>query len=405
MKTIASILLFSMAPLMAIAMNADLSGNLEGQFRNATNNDEAKKSPLFQDWDNENFFLAYGNVNAKIELGDSRLEANWFGRHGLSPLYEPKPLSPLGADRDPYLATNVFSFPQRLVARDMFKLQHVYQQGDRKTESVLNKFYYEWDYDKNRFMVGRMYINYGLGEIFNPMNPFNQPTGLTAISQVAQGNDGFSLTYFVSDSHTIQFLLLGDKRIEGYDGEINRTLWLHGEYQYSGNLQLDYVIGEDQNRQKIGGQVSYQLEDALIFTQLLYQSPNIKDEPSHNLLDLLFGYDQQLTGIWHVRFEGGYQKSDRFATATTFDRFLPTEYFGALANVIEVHPLLKVSGTLIHDVKSGFSYTIAKATYSATKSTEVEAFAFSPISRGDEPDNLAQKLVTQDLGVALRAFF
>ncbi len=405
MKYLALFLLLGIAPVVALAKEAELSGNLEGQFRNSTNNDEAKKSPLFQDWDNENFYLFYGNVNGKLDYGDSRFEANWFGRQVQSPLYESKPFGPQGTDRGAYLATNVFTFPQRLVARDVFKLQHVNQDGTRRSESVLNKFYYEWEYEEHRFMAGRMYVNYGLGEIFNPVNPFNQPTGLTAISQVAQGNDGFSLTFFMDDFHTVQFLLLGDKRIEGYDGQINRTLWIHGEYQYSDNLQLDYVIGEDQNRQKVGGQVSYQLEDALVFTQVLYQSENVKNEPSHNLLDLLYGYDQQLTGIWHVRFEGGYQKSDRFATATNFDRFLPTEYFGALANVFEVHPLLKISGTLIHDIKSGFSYAVAKATYSATKSTELEAFGFSPISRGDEADNLAQKLVTQDLGIAFRAFF
>ncbi len=405
MKYLVSAILLSLAPLAVRAGDAELSGNLEGQFRNATNNDEAKKSPLFQDWDNENFFLIYGNVNAKVDLGDSRFEANWFGRHGKSPLYEPEPFSAQGTPRDPYLATSVFTFPQRLVARDIFQLQHVDQRGDQRTESVLNKIYYEWEYAEHRMMVGRMYVNYGLGEIFNPLNPFNQPTGLTAISQVAQGNDGFSLTYFVDDFHTIQFLVLGDKRIEGYDGSINRTLWMHGEYQVTEKFQLDYVLGEDQNRRKAGGQMSYQFEDALVFTQVLYQSASVEDEPSHDLLDALLGYDQQITGIWHVRFEGGYQKTNRFATATNFDRFLPTEYFGALANVLEVHPLLKLSGTLIHDVKSGFSYAVAKATFSATKSTELEAFGFSPISRGDEADNLAQKLVTQDLGVALRAFF
>jgi hypothetical protein len=406
MKHLLSAFLLSVAPLAAEAIEADLSGNLEGQFRNATNNDEAKEAPLFQDWDNENFFLAYGNVNAKVELGDSRVEANWFGRYGQSPLYESEPFGPFRVDRGPYLATNVFTFPQRLVARDVFKLQHVDQDGTRRTESILNKLYYEWDYGDHRFMAGRMYVNYGLGEIFNPINPFNQPTALTAISQVAQGNDGFSLTFFVNEIHTVQFLLLGDKRIEGYDGQIERTLWIHGEVQASDDLQLDYVIGEDQNRQKVGGQVSYQLAEALVFAQALYQSENVRGtDESHNLWDALLGYDQQVTNKWHIRFEGGYQKRNRFATPENFERFLPTEYFAALANVYELHPLVKVSGTLINDVKSGFSYAVAKATVSLTKSTELEAFGFSPVSRGDAADNLAQKLVTQDVGLAIRAFF
>jgi hypothetical protein len=254
-------------------------------------------------------------------------------------------------------------------------------------------------------MVGRMYVNYGQGEVFNPINPFNQPTGLTSISQVAQGNDGFSFTFFANEQHMIQFLLLGDKSIEGYEGQIDRTLWAHGEYQYSENLQLDYVIGEDQNRQKLGGQVSYQLEEAMIFSQILYQSENVKNEPSNNLWDLMVGYDQQMTNKWHIRFEGGYQKENRFATPQNFERFLPTEYFAALANVFEAHPLVKLNGTIINDIKSGFTYFIAKGTYSVTKSTEAEIFGFSPVSKGDSADNQAQKLVTTDIGVALRAFF
>ena len=387
----------------AFAYETDFSGNLEGQLRHAKNNDEAKEAPLFQDWNNENFYLVYGNINGKVEFENSRLEGNWFVRYSQSDLYDPDPIGPI--ERDPYLATRIFTFPNRLVARDLFKLQHIDQEGNHQTESVLNKLYYEHDLEQNRIMFGRMYVNYGLGEIFNPLNPFNQPTALTSISQVAQGNDGVSFTYFLSDQHTIQFLLLGDKSIEGYDGDIDVTLWAHGEYQYSDKLQLDYVLGEDQNRRKLGGQFSYQLEESMIFSQVLYQSQTLNDESSNNLWDVLLGYDQQLTNKWHVRFEGGYQKKNRFISPDTFERFLPTEYFAALANIYEVHPLVKVSATIINDIKSGFSYFIAKGTYSISKSTELEVFGFTPVSKGDEPDNLAQRLVTTDAGVALRAFF
>ena len=98
-----------------------------------------------------------------------------------------------------YIAPNIFTFPQKLVARDVFKLQYNDVKSDQRSEVILNKLFYEWDYDEHRFMIGRMYINYGQGEIFNPINPFNQPTGLTAISQVAQGNDGFNFEFFVND--------------------------------------------------------------------------------------------------------------------------------------------------------------------------------------------------------------
>lgn len=384
----------------AFAAKVELSGNLELQARHSKNNPEAKD--LAQDWNDENFYLGYGNLNAKYSFSDSRIEANWFTRYAQSKLYQAQ--GPL----DHYIATDVFMFPNKLVARDVLKLSHKEYARDHYVESVINKLYYEWDYEDHRFMIGRMYINYGLGEIFNPINPFNQPTGLTSISQVAQGNDGLSFTFFVDDKHTMQFLILGDKSYHEYDGRVTRTLWLRGEYLSSDRLQLDYAFGEDQERLKAGGQASYRFDEAMVFSQIFYQTENVKDkDDSTHLWDVLIGYDQQLTSKWHIRFEGGHQKKDPYATAFNFNgRFLPTEYFAALANVYEIHPLVNLNGTFINDIKTGFTYAIAKATFSLKANIEAEIFGYIPMAKGKtDKDNLIQKLVTTDVGLALRAFF
>lgn len=384
----------------AFAAKVELSGNLELQARHSKNNPEAKD--LAQDWNDENFYLGYGNLNAKYSFSDSRIEANWFTRYAQSKLYQAQ--GPL----DHYIATDVFMFPNKLVARDVLKLSHKEYARDHYVESVINKLYYEWDYEDHRFMIGRMYINYGLGEIFNPINPFNQPTGLTSISQVAQGNDGLSFTFFVDDKHTMQFLILGDKSYHEYDGRVTRTLWLRGEYLSSDRLQLDYAFGEDQERLKAGGQASYRFDEAMVFSQIFYQTENVKDkDDSTHLWDVLIGYDQQLTSKWHIRFEGGHQKKDPYATAFNFNgRFLPTEYFAALANVYEIHPLVNLNGTFINDIKTGFTYAIAKATFSLKANIEAEIFGYIPVAKGKtDKDNLIQKLVTTDVGLALRAFF
>lgn len=385
-------------------VETEISGNIEGQARHSWNNPEA--DDLLQDWNEENFYLLYGNVNGKLDFGHSRLETNLFTRYSQSKLYNPG-ANALGQST-PYLATQFYTFPNTLVARNVFKLEYKRQDGDHQLESVLNKLYYEWNYDEHRFMVGRMYINYGLGEIFNPLNPFNQPTGLTSISQVAQGNDGLSFTFFASDSHTIQFLLLGDKRFEGYDGKITRTIWAHGEVQLNDKIQIDYVIGEDQDRQKVGGQFIYRFEEAMAFTQVLYQTEYVDNEkPSENLWDVLLGYDQQLTALWHLRVESGYQKRDRKAPLPIGfgERFLPSEYFVALANIYEIHPLVKINGTIVNDIKSGFTYMIVKGIYDLGHNMEAELFGYVPVAKGDSTDVSVQKLVTTDVGVALRAFF
>lgn len=403
MNFILSAIVFLFLPIAA-AFEADFSGNLEGQFRHSENNDIAEAPPLFQDWKVSDFYLVYGNLNGKFTLNESKIEANWFVRYSQSELFKGPQAGPLKGI--PYFSTNIFTFPSRLVARDVFQMQSVEQRNNHQTESILNKFYYEWNDGNRRFMIGRMYVNYGLGEIFNPINPFNQPTGLTSISQVAQGNDGFSYTYFLNDSHTLQFLILGDKNINNYNGNISKTLWLRGDIQANEKLQLDYVIGEDQNRYKVGGGLSYQFEESMVFFQSLYQSEKTNETHTTHLLDLMLGYDRQMTSKWHIRMESGYQKKDPSITdLTKLQRFLPSEYFVALANVYELHPLVKMSMTLINDIKSGFTYFIGKGSYSAGKNLELDHFINLPLATGQDPDNLAQQLVSLDFGIALRAFF
>jgi hypothetical protein len=384
-------------------IKTEFSGNLEVQSRNSWNGDEAKSLNLIndqiptQDWDSENFSLIYGNLNAKVDFSNSRLESNFFARHSKSDLY-----------KNNYIAPLIFNFPNKLVAREVFKLQNDQDGTDNKTEYVLNKFYYEWTYGEHRFVVGRIYVNYGIGEIFNPINPFNQPTGLTSISQVAQGNDGLNFTFYKDDKHTIDFYFLGDKSLQGYEGQIDKTMWAHGEYQWSNNLQLDYVIGEDQKRHKVGGQFRYNFEESMIFLQTLYQTrytDDIDGDQSHHLWDVMLGFDQQVTNKWHVRVEGGHQKKNEFVTSLFNDRFLPSEYFIALMNQYEIHPLVKLGGTIINDVKTGFTYFITRNTYSFAKSSELELFAYLPMAKGSDIENKAQKLVTTDVGVALRTFF
>ena len=116
-------------------IKTEFSGNLEVQSRNSWNGDEAKSLNLIndqiptQDWDSENFSLIYGNLNAKVDFSNSRLESNFFARHSKSDLY-----------KNNYIAPLIFNFPNKLVAREVFKLQNDQDGTDNKTEYILNKF-------------------------------------------------------------------------------------------------------------------------------------------------------------------------------------------------------------------------------------------------------------------------
>ncbi len=388
------------------AAETSVSGNAEIQGRHSWNNEAAQDLPfpITQDWNQGDTFIFYGNLSPKIEFENSKIEANFFLRHSVSDLY-----------REDYLAPRIYTFPNKLIARDLFKLSHRDERINSQTDAVLNKLYYEKSFEKFRLAGGRLYINYGLGEIFNPVNPFNQPTGLTSIANVAQGNDGAQAKIFASDVHTIDLLLLGDKSINDYDGEISPTAWVHGELIASDRLTLDYAGGLDQRRTKIGSQIAYKFDEAMVFGQTLFQTKDSERDDSEALWDIMLGYDEQMNSKWHLRIESGYQKKDTSPIINPNalgDRFLPVDYFVAFANTYEVHPLLNVAGTIINDFTSGFTYFIARGTLSLSDNIEGELFLFTPVAKGEErgdplkdPNSLSQKLVTQDLGLALRAFF
>lgn len=92
---------------------------------------------LAQDWEDENFYLMYGNLNGKLEFNEhGKIETNVFARYSKSDLYQPRP-----APFPKYAAPLIFTYPNKLVARDMFKLQHDKYGDDYREELVLNKFF------------------------------------------------------------------------------------------------------------------------------------------------------------------------------------------------------------------------------------------------------------------------
>lgn len=375
----------------------ETSGNVEAQARHTWNPQTAQDFPLRQDWEESNFGVLMGNLNTRAQFQNSRLDANVFLRQAHSPLYE-----------QGFAAPNIMNFPNRLVARDVFRLNYSRQDDDRQTDAVVNKFVYELDGDDARFSFGRMFVNYGVGEVFNPINPFNQPLGLVSALNVAQGSDGMKAAFFLSDRSTLSFFLMGDKQLYGEQDRITRTLWLHWEYRLADNWQFDVVAGEDQKRNKAGVQATYSFSEAMVFLQALYSSEYVDGNESENLWDLMLGYDKQFTALWHLRVEAGHQETDQELivpnTTQLNGRYLPYEYFVTVANSYDIHPLVELSATLIHDVKTDFGYGLARASWSVVKNWEWDFFFFTPVYHSAESTQV-QRLITTDVGTALRFFF
>src|SRR6478736_5519209 len=101
-------------PILLIAASSawarfetDLSGNLEAQGRHSWNNEMAKEN-LGQNWDQEDFYLYYGNLNGKVDFRkNSRIESNLFARYSHSDLYRDNSPFPQ------YAAPLIYTFPNQ----------------------------------------------------------------------------------------------------------------------------------------------------------------------------------------------------------------------------------------------------------------------------------------------------
>lgn len=377
---------------------AGLQGDLEVQSRLSTNTSAAQANPLNEDWTDAQFSMAYGNLNFKSQFKESRVEANWFFRHAQSSLYQ-----------ENRQAVNLINFPNMLLSRDVFKLQYTRQDKDFRTDSILNRFYYELDGEDSSFLIGRMVINYGSGKFFNPINPFNQPLGMTNQRGIQQASDGMMASFYPSKKSKINFYLLGDKNQKDYENQITRTLWIQGEHQLSDYLKATYVIGEDQRRNKGGGELRYEEKDYSLFIQTLYSSNLINRKPSENLFDLVFGMHKDIAKKWKLTFETGYQERDREISNLNNlgfeDRLLPYEFFVAPGLIYFLSDKWSAHTHLVYDPKTYFLFGKTRLTLDFTRYSSLDLFASSPLSIHQERSSLGQRLFTTDVGAAMRFMF
>jgi hypothetical protein len=377
---------------------AGLKGNLELQSRVAKNSSAARSSPLNENWTDGQFSMAHGNLNFKSQFKDSRVEVNWFFRHAQSSLYQENRKN-----------VNLINFPNVLVSRDVFKLQYNRQDKDFRTDSILNSFYYELDGEDSSFLIGRMIINYGSGEFFNPINPFNQPLGLVNQTNIHQASDGMMASFYPSSQSKLNFYLLGDKNQEDYENQITRTLWIQGEYTLSEYLKATYVIGEDQRRNKGGGELRYEEKSYALYLQSLYTSNLINRKASENLFDLVLGFSRKMGERWKLSLETGYQERDRRISnlnALNFeDRLLPYEVFVAPGVMINLTDKWVSQTHIVYDPKSEFMFGKTRLSWNYSAYSALDLFASSPLTIKREQASLGQRLLTTDLGVGLRLMF
>lgn len=360
------------------------TGSIGGQARLLVRRDVSPER-----WDSPtDFYFIHGNFNPKLRINKNTLESSVFFRRADSTIYRTNTLV-----KEPLL------FPKDLMAREIFDLNKNDSSATYRSDLILHKLSYVYEFEKFRFEMGRFFINYGLGETFNPINPFNLPTGLFVINDISQGSDGSRTTWFVNDNIDFNFYALGSKDYVDTSHSVHPTFYGQMEIRQD-VLQLNFSGGLDQRRKKIGGQISYSFTDYLAFWQTFYQSSLGLQQ---GLYDMVLGLDRQVTQFWHARLEASYQQNDKGEIIST--RFLPQEYTIALAQEFEAHPLVKLKPVLTFDPETYQTYGLFKVTINATQNFDLEFYAMQYLLNRPHKEVIRQKIMSGEVGVRGQYFF
>ena len=395
-KFITFVLLTTFTTGASAAIRSEFSGNLDAQAKGLKNTNTAKD--LGQDWDNENMYLLYSNIKGRIMFRKTALNINWFLRYSQSELY-----------KKDYVAPRFSMYPNNVILRDIFKLEKVDEADGAVSESILNEFNYEWGDHETVFNFGRMAVDFGEGYTFNPINPFMLPSAFSTLQNISQGNDGMKFYIQSEKDFRIHFYIFGDKQFTDYDGKITRTIMFRGDWDYSDQVHINYILGEDQKRHKYGFEIRYAFDQGQVFGQAVRNSQRLdkEDAADNGLFHYVIGYEKDLTTMWTGRLEiGKFDVDNTFVEASYAQNFLPQKNFAALINTFKLTDLVKVQLNASVDTLSGFSYFHADVNHQYDKTVQFHVFMSGPMSRAkDEPEYSSQRVFAGELGLGFRSVF
>ncbi|MEX0798066.1 MAG: hypothetical protein WEB87_04695 [Bacteriovoracaceae bacterium] len=373
----------------------EYSGNIELQAQELKNPKSARD--LGADWEREEAYIGYANVDAKVLLWKNLVDINWFVRHSASDLY-----------KDDNAAVSYFNFPNNVILRNVFKLQRVEETDTGVTESTLNEFFYEWGDEETSFTFGRMFIDYGKGFVFNPIDPFMLPLSFSSLQGVQQGNDGLKFLFDSESDLRLHLYLLGDKQFHGGDERITRTIFLRGDWDYSRELHINYVLGEDQKRHKYGLELAHDFGSGLLFGQAMRHSQRLdkQDSDADGLFHYIVGYEKDLTRNLTSRLEFGKRDRDEEYPEPAYQQeFAPFSNFLALNSTYNFNPGHQIILQGLLDAKTRFSYMKVAYAFKLSKSLSSRMFAQGVTSRPSDEEDLGQKRVPSAAGIALAGSF
>ncbi len=370
--------------------------DLEYQIKNLNNSSDGKD--YGDDWDSEQAQQVFGIFNFDLKYKHHHLKINTFLRHTQTKLYQ--------NENSPALFYALA--PQRLIPRELAKINYEKENKDSKQEIVFNHLTYDWGDDEINFSVGRMTIVYGEGFTINPINPFNHNLAPSNFYGVDQGNDGFKFTLQKDPKLKLNFFFLGDKAFTDYDDKITRTIMLRGDWDKSNTMKITYIIGEDQNRHKYGFEIKKSFINSFVFGQLVNFTRRLdnKASTSHGLSHYLLGYEQDIQDKWTMRAELGQFSIDADVPLNDPGTYLPFQSILAIYNSYRFNDKWDSELGFVSDRASTASYYKISIGYKHNKNITGRLFS-SGLSNQAEDNNkyLAQKFIPSEIGAALRVSF
>ena len=381
----------------------EFSGNLDAQVKQLHNPDSAKSlqsQKTADDWQDEGLYLLYTNINAKFLIKKhTKIELNWFARYAQSNIFNSN-----------YQAPQYSLYPNQVVARDVFKLEQVDINDTNRIDSTLNRFTYEWGDEESKAKFGRMWVQYGNGMVFNPINPFNYPLMFSTLQNIHQGNDGMEFFFNTDPRLKLYLYLFGDKGLTNDDEQVSRTIILRGDWQYSNRVNINYILGEDQKRHKYGFELNYGLDDGALITQIVRNTKRLDKDDSEGLTQLVFGIEKDLSVNWALRLEAGHNPQDTQVGNSLYNAYMPPqEKFIALVTSVQFTELVKLRLNLTTDPTTDFSYFHMDVNHQYDDKLQFHVFFSSTLGHSElkaiEEQQTAQLALPTEFGLGFRSVF
>lgn len=354
-----------------------------------------------QGWNNKSNVAAYGSFGYDFEVLEHTLKTNAYINHSESTMYES-----FSSRMDTII------HPSVIVTRNILKFEEV-QTGDRsRTQALLNQFEWAWGDEEIRIFVGRMWINFGEGQFINPVNPFRASNVFSNYLGIEQAVDGGRWEIARDKDFKLHIYIFGDKRFNDFEERLARTAMIRGEWKQSEHTTINYILGEDLERQKYGAEIAHKRETWKIYGQLMRytQRIDLEQNESQNLGHFIAGTKFDLPAGFNLEIETGKLQSDRLLASNNelSLSYLPMEDF-VYTKLSRYIPDEKYKASLAYakDQVTGFSFTQLNVDWNFYKNMYLRYF-FS--SSGESPEDPSVSTAQRDFpesinGIGLRALF